>query len=84
MLSAQTCRRLTNDATPLDETRSSNQDVGLRDVLKDLLVQCGSVEEGCSQLQVQVKRGGVNTYYDAVDNCGRLINVGPLHVRQCL
>ena len=63
-MSNETCQRLTNELTPLDEARSSNQDAGLRGILTHLLQQCGSVEKGGRQLQVQVRKG--RSYCDTI------------------
>lgn len=53
-LAAESCERLLSKDVPSPTEVSSNQDVGLRDLLVTLLEECGI--EAKLQLQVQVER----------------------------
>lgn len=55
-LATESCQRLLSEHVPSPSVMSSNQDTGLRDVLKIILEQCGGLSKGDSQIHIQVSQ----------------------------
>ena len=53
-LATESCQRLLSQCVPSPDVISSNQDAGLRDVLKIILEQCSGSSEHDLQIAIQV------------------------------
>ena len=71
-LTKESCQRLLSEHVPSPDVISSNQDTGLRDVLKTILKRCGGLSKGGSQIHIQVPQTHVKL--PQRDSCAELIN----------